>query len=336
MGGRCCCCCKRWRASSVDAPFNDPREILVSAKSTVVDARSTVASLRGPQEVELAEEDDDKMLPRKTISRRSSLSFLHETVRIRSRSIIGSFSISPQLTGALDLDWLQFDWNNECTAVHEGSMKVVGCLESYPGVAVASVLRGTGETLLQEEMSLLAELKASGIRTIGFLNRLLDVKHFAGSGDETAKAYLMQYFSEDMCFVYEEGEPGTEDHVLEPIRKLKILKNDEGDWTMNRDTIRVLKENNLEEEFMEDLTALVKFMVDKQVRIVDFQGVLGKNGHFYVADPLRLEPLEKLNRYCLEGVFMSSASPARQNKTWKAAFVDGLGMDLAVDVPDEL
>ena len=37
------------------------------------------------------------------------------------------------------------------------------------------------------------------------------------------------------------------------MRKLRILDGDEGDWTMNRDTLRILKENNLEEPFMQVL-----------------------------------------------------------------------------------
>ena len=35
------------------------------------------------------------------------------------------------------------------------------------------------------------------------------------------------------------------------MRKLRILNGDEGDWTMNRDTLRILKENGLEEPFMQ-------------------------------------------------------------------------------------
>jgi hypothetical protein len=232
------------------------------------------------------------------------------------------------------MDFEKFDWTNDCEKLHEGSMKIVGWLSKFPDIALASVLRGPGDELLQEEVHLLSELKANGIRTVGFSDHLFDVKHYQADGEGSAKGYLLKYFSDDDCFLYEEGEPGTENHVLEKMRKLKILKNDEGDWTMNRDTIKVIKEHNLEENFMEDLTAIVKFMLDKKLRIVDFQGVLTKDGHFHVADPLRLEPIkEKINKHLLEGVFMSSLTPQRENKPKRHAF-DLLGIDLGVEVPD--
>ena len=65
---------------------------------------------------------------------------------------------------------------------------------------------------------------------------------------------------------------------------------------------------------------------------------MGRNGHFYVADPLKLQPVEKkVNRHLLEGVFMTSTNPKRENKPKKAAFADGLGqvLELGVAVPDE-
>merc|ERR1712232_1108395 len=174
-----------------------------------------------------------------------------------------------------------------------------------------------------------------GIRTIGFAPQTLDVRSYWDK-DVMAKGYLLQYFSLDMAFVYEEGEPGSEDHFLEPMRKLKILYADEGDWSINRDTIRVLKENGLEKEFMGDLSNIVGMMCAKGKRIVDLQGVLGRDGHFYLADPLCLEDVpHKVNRYLLDGVFMNSENPKRNNKPQRAAFVDGLGVDLGVEVLDE-
>lgn len=224
-------------------------------------------------------------------------------------------------------------------------MKVVGQLKSHPGVAVVSVREGTGDPLIQNEIDTLLTLAANGIRTIKFASEILDVPRFDSSQGGTAKGYLVEYFDEEKAFMYEEGEPGTEGHVVECMRKLRILHGDEGDWTMNRDTVRVLKESGLEKEFMEDLTAYVNLLLTKGVRIIDFQGILGKDGHFYVADPLKLEPIgAKVNKNLLEGVFMSSKRPARKNKTNRTAFVQGLGVDLGMDlgadrwvvtVPDE-
>merc|ERR1712216_757773 len=146
---------------------------------------------------------------------------------------------------------------------------------------------------------------------------------------------LLQYFTDDMVFPYEEGEPGTCDHVSERIRKLRLLDGDEGDWAINRDTIRILKENGLEMNFMEDLTTYVSMMLAKGLRIVDFQGFLGRDGHFYVADPLRMAPIGSMvNQHLLQGVFKSSNRPQRENKPHRAAFVDGLKVDLGVIVPD--
>merc|ERR1719321_2036305 len=105
---------------------------------------------------------------------------------------------------------------------------------------------------------------------------------------------------------------------------------------MNRDTIRIVKENNLQNAFMDDLSAYVNMMLSKGVRVNDFQGVLGKDGHFYLADPLEIQPIEaKVNQYLLEGLFMISKNPLRENKAYKAAFVQGLGIDLTADIPDE-
>lgn len=245
-------------------------------------------------------------------------------------------SVQSQFESALKLDWSNFDWTRDCEVIHSGSMKVVGCLKSHKGVAVASVLRGTGEDVIPAEVSTLTNLVAEGIRTVEFADRILDVPCYDSSIKANAKAYLIQHFSEETAFFYEEGKPGTEDHVKEPMRKLRILSNDEGDWTMNRDTIRVLKERKLEKEFMEDLTAYVALMLSKGVRVNDFQGLLGKDGHFYLADPLEIQPIEpKVNRHLLEGVFMRSSNPHRENKPYREAFSDTLGMNLGVDVPDE-
>jgi len=271
----------------------------------------------------------------------SNLGSLHKAVgRSSSKgssSSLNKSSIRSELDSALSsVDWEHFDWRNDCLGLHEGSMKVVGCLKSHPGIAVASVLRGTGEELIRHEIRTLDELAANGIRTLVYDTNMFEVAHFDPNSDDKAKAYLLQYFNEESCFLYEEGEPGTEDHVLEPIRKLKLLDGDEGDWVFNRDTIKVLKENKLEHNFMQDLTAVVKLMVDKGVRVTDFQGVLGKDGHFYLADPLELAPIgQKVNKYLLEGLFMNSVSPKRENKPKRAAFVEGLGIELGVTVPDE-
>merc|ERR1712107_461939 len=86
---------------------------------------------------------------------------------------------------------------------------------------------------------------------------------------------------------------------------------------------------------MGDLTAIVKAMLRYRTRIVDFQGVLGRDGHFYVADPLKLEFIgQNVNRFLLSGVYMSSQDPQRQNKPGRAAFVEGLGVGLGIVVPD--
>lgn len=244
--------------------------------------------------------------------------------------------IQSQLASALKLDWAKFDWTRDCHPIHEGSRKVVGRLKSHPSLALASVKFGDGVSSIDREISTLCTLQENGIRTLIFSTQQVDVPHIDKSINTTCKGYLFQYFSEESVFLYEEGEPGTPDYFLEPMLKLRILHNDEGIWAMNRYTIRVLKENDLGRAFMEDLSAYVKFMLAKGVRIVDFQGLLGKNGHFYVADPLYVGPIEeKVNRKLLEGVFMSSTNPKRENTPNKAAFAEGLGMELGVSVPDE-
>lgn len=254
----------------------------------------------------------------------------------KSQAGLEAMTVQSQLQSALMINWSQFDWARDCDPIHEGSMKVVGCLKSHPGIAVASVLRGTGESTILAEIESLNSLAAEGIRTIGYASQMIDVPHFDAGSEVKAKAYLLQYFSEEATFSYEEGEPDTEDYFVEPMLKLKILQEDEGDWLINKHTVRAVKDNDLEHEFMEDITAVVKMLVSKGVRIVDFQGVLGTDGHFYVADPLRLDPIDKkVNRHLLEGVFMSSTNPARENKPKRVAFVDALGVGLGVDVPDE-
>ena len=220
-----------------------------------------------------------------------------------------------QLQAALgSIDWAQFDWARDCQAIHKGSMKVVGRLSGYPTVAIAStlfpIMEGEG-SIIHDEIKVLSEIAAHGVRTLGFSDRVLSVPSYAGDG--AAHAYLLQYFSLDDAFVYEEGEPGTEDHFIEPMRKLRILENDEGDWTMNRDTIRIVSEHHLEESFLQDLRSYVELILHKAMRINDYQGVLANDGHFYVCDPLHLEKVEKkVNRYLLEGVFRSWAVSRRR------------------------
>jgi len=215
-------------------------------------------------------------------------------------------------------------------------MKVVGRLKDYPKVAIASVLSGVGEPLIKGEVETLKGLAAEGVRTIGMLDTILDVPCYSSESKAKAKAFLVQYFDEDSAFYFVEGDPGADDCVKEAMRKLKLVEGDEGDWVVNKDTIRVLKENDLGREFMADLSAYVAMLLSQRQRVVDFQGVLGKDGHFYVSDPLRLEPIEtKVNRNLLHGVFMTSANPPRENKPKRAAFVDGLGLALDLDVPDE-
>eukprot|EP00928_Gymnodinium_smaydae_P021449 TRINITY_DN18367_c0_g1_i1.p1 TRINITY_DN18367_c0_g1~~TRINITY_DN18367_c0_g1_i1.p1 ORF type:complete len:357 (+),score=47.88 TRINITY_DN18367_c0_g1_i1:15-1085(+) len=235
---------------------------------------------------------------------------------------------------ALALDWSNFDWDRDCLAVHQGSMKIVGRLKSHPGIAIASALHSTGYTLIQKEIANLDTLAAEGIRTIRYSHQMIEIpcRH-----DRSVKAagYLMQYFGEETAFVYEEGDPGTEDHVIEPMRKLRVVQDDEGIWSMNRDTIRILKEYHLENAFMEDLAVYVKLMMSKHVRINDFQGFLGKDGHFYVADPLGLEPIRRpVNKNLLDGVFMHSEKPPRKNRPSRQSFVDALGVSLGFDVLD--
>ena len=71
----------------------------------------------------------------------------------------------------------------------------------------------------------------------------------------------------------------------------------------------------------------MRLLVEKGMRINDYQGVLGRDGHFYVADPLQLQAIgKKVNRHLLEGVYMSSTSPERENRPKKAALADGLGL----------
>lgn len=260
----------------------------------------------------------------------------------RRRSTLTSFArleagpVEAQFQCVLKRDWTHFDWLHDCEKIYEGSMKVVGCLKSHPGVAIASVLRGSGEKLIREEVATLTKLAAENIRTIEFSDQILEVPSFDSSAGITANAYLIQHFSDETAFFFEEGEPGTDDYFKEPMRKLKILSNDEGDWTINRDTIRVLKEHGLEEEFMDDISSYVAYMQSTGERINDFQGLLGKDGHFYVADPLKIQPIDtKVNRHLLEGIFMESEKPCRNNKAYKAAFVHGLGVELEVHVPDE-
>eukprot|EP00443_Scrippsiella_acuminata_P058799 CAMPEP_0115446618 /NCGR_PEP_ID=MMETSP0271-20121206/39542_1 /TAXON_ID=71861 /ORGANISM="Scrippsiella trochoidea, Strain CCMP3099" /LENGTH=273 /DNA_ID=CAMNT_0002872661 /DNA_START=30 /DNA_END=851 /DNA_ORIENTATION=- len=244
--------------------------------------------------------------------------------------------LQTQFERALRCNWSLFDWKRDCSSLHEGSMKVVGRLKAYPKVAVASVITGVGESLIRSEVDMLKNLAAQGVRTIRLSDKILEVPCYSSEVKVKAKAFLIEYFDETTAFYYSEGEPGTDGYVQEAMRKLKLVEGDEGDWVINKDTIRVLKENGLERQFMDDLSAYVAMLLAQQKRVVDFQGLLGKDGHFYVSDPLRLESLEtKVNRNLLHGVFMTSANPPRENKPRRAAFVEGLGLELGLDVPDE-
>jgi len=255
--------------------------------------------------------------------------------------------VKGQIQGAQNsINFSHFNWQlnstsaGQCMTIHEGSMKIVCRLASHPSVALVSVMRGSGKGLLDEEIGLLRSIRKLGIRTVAFHKTVLEVPHFnQNSETEVAAAYLVQYLDRETCFFYEEGEPETEDYFAEPMRKLKLLDSDDGDWAMNRDVIQTLNHkcadsSTCRSNFMQDLTMIVKAMLETHRRIVDFQGVLGKDGHFYVADPLKLRYVRAVNRYMLSGVYTYSDHPQRQNKPKKAAFVEGLGMDLGVFVPD--
>ena len=115
-----------------------------------------------------------------------------------------------EIKDALEFDWARFDWKAHCLAVHVGSMKVVGRLQSHPTIAIASALRssaGADRSIIREELGLLVAVAAHGIRTIGFSTRILSVASYQGDGT-MCEAYLLQYFSIDDAFVYEEGQPG--------------------------------------------------------------------------------------------------------------------------------
>lgn len=244
-------------------------------------------------------------------------------------------SLESEIFQASRIDWGHFKWQEHCLKLHHGMYKIVCQLKSYPRVAVASIRRCTGD-VIEEEVRILNELEANGVRTVAHGKEILDVPFFNPECDQTSstKGYLLQYFDKDSCFLFVDGEPGTEDYFVEPMRKLQLVEADGGDWQINHDTIRILQEHHLERVFMQDLTAIVKLMLDTGHRIGDFQGVLGRDGHFYVADPLSPEPIHtKVNRHLMKGIFTSSQHPKRQNKKL-VGFVDALGVELGVSVPD--
>jgi len=218
-------------------------------------------------------------------------------------------------------------------------MKVVGQLKDYPRIALVSVQEGSGASQIPKEIDLLSELVDNhGIRTIPFSRRILDVPVCDVCNEEpTAKAYLQFYFNDDMCFLFREGEPGTEDYCEESMRKLKICQEDEGCWEFNGDTIKVLQEHGLQKAFMEDLTNYVRLLAKNQ-RVVDLQGLLGLDGHFYLADPLDIWTITSdISQYFLEGIFKHPRNRTRRYEAYSehgVYFIQGLGMSLGVPVPN--
>eukprot|EP00930_Biecheleria_cincta_P029205 TRINITY_DN20333_c0_g1_i1.p1 TRINITY_DN20333_c0_g1~~TRINITY_DN20333_c0_g1_i1.p1 ORF type:complete len:304 (-),score=44.58 TRINITY_DN20333_c0_g1_i1:640-1551(-) len=239
------------------------------------------------------------------------------------------------------MNWSSFDWQRDCKAMHMGARKVVGQLRKYPHVALVSVQSGNGDWEIEKEINLLTMLADEhGLRTVPFSRKVLDVPHYDPSGDEpTAKAYLQCYFDRDMCFLFKQGEPGTDDYYEESMRKLKVCQGDEGVWEFNGDTIRVLNEYGLQSEFMEDLTSYVQFFAQRQCRVVDFQGILGLDGHFYLADPLDVWAVDsEVSTYFLEGLFKHPRNAPRVYRdysTFGVHFCQGLRANLGVSFPDE-
>merc|ERR1711904_390444 len=108
-----------------------------------------------------------------------------------------------------------------------------------------------------------------------------------------------------------------------------MCQEDEGCWEFNGDTIRVLREQGLQKEFMEDLTNYVKLLA-KGRRVADLQGVLGLDGHFYIADPLDLWATNsEVSQYFLEGVYKHPRHRPRKYRQYEELgvyFVQGLGL----------
>jgi len=239
------------------------------------------------------------------------------------------------------MDWSSFDWQRDCKAIHMGTTKVVGQLREYPHVALVSVQSGNGAWEIEKEVSLLTMLADEhGIRTVPFSRKVFDVPSYDPGGNEpTAKAYLQCYFDSDMCFLFRQGEPGTDEYYEDSMRKLKVCQGDEGVWEFNGDTIRVLNEYGLQNEFMEDLTNYVKLLVQKQRRVVDLQGILGLDGHFYMADPLDVWAIDsEVSPYFLEGVFKHPRNVPRVYRdysTFGVCFCQGLHANLGMSFPSE-
>lgn len=233
------------------------------------------------------------------------------------------------------INWSTFDWQRDCKVIHEGTMKVVGQLKEHPHVAIVSVQEGTGSLQIHKEVDLLSELvDVHGIRCVPFSRTVLDVAHYDPcSAVATAKAYLQFYFTYDMCFPFKLGDPCSEDYYEDSMRKLRICQEDEGIWEFNGDTIRTLNLHGLQKPFMEDLTNYVK-LLSKNLRVVDLQGVLGLDGHFYLADPLDIWSISSaFSRYFLEGVFKHPRNSPRHYAAYSdfgVYFVDGLGVELGI------
>lgn len=240
--------------------------------------------------------------------------------------------------------WSTFDWQRDCKVIHQGTMKVVGQLREYPHIALVSVQAGSGALEIENEVNLLSELvDVHGVRTVPFSRTIMDVPHFNPCSEVvSAKGYLQYYFSHDMCFPFVCGEPGSEDYYEDSMRKLRICQEDEGLWEFNGDSIQILNRHGLQKEFMEDLSNYVELLA-KKIRVVDLQGMLGLDGHFYIADPLRLWAINsEFSQYFLEGVFKHPANVAKQYEAYAefgVYFIEGLGLNLEalnVDVDDDL
>lgn len=238
-------------------------------------------------------------------------------------------------------DWSSFDWQRDCKAIHMGEMKVVGQLSEYPHIALVSVQSGNGAWQIEKEVNMLTDLADEhGIRTIPFSRKVFDVPHYDPNGNEPiAKAYLQCYFDRDMCFLFRQGEPGTDDYYEESMRKLKICQGDEGMWEFNGDTIRLLNEYGLQKEFLEDLRNYVKLLVQRRWRVVDLQGILGLDGHFYMADPLDAWAIDaEVSPFFLEGLFKHPRNVHRAYREYSqfgVYFCQGLNVGLGAPLRDE-
>jgi len=88
---------------------------------------------------------------------------------------------------------------------------------------------------------------------------------------------------------------------------------------------------------MEDLTNYVRLLAKNQ-RVVDLQGLLGLDGHFYLADPLDIWTITSdISQYFLEGIFKHPRNRTRRYEAYSehgVYFIQGLGMSLGVPVPN--